>query len=137
MGHASDAAGIPDDFRIGIQARIEDAGVLADNGRLEGALLLLLVAVAATSRKRYPAKPRKNKPKPSKPGQPLTDREAFTKFLKDEPERWHLTKGQDTFVSFRGSAHPIEEFLYEYLPCNLVHEGDCRWICTPPGPKTF
>jgi len=39
---------------IGVQARVEDAGVLADNGRYEGALLMLLIAVAATSRKRYP-----------------------------------------------------------------------------------
>jgi len=39
---------------IGVQARIEDAGILADNGRYEGAMLMLLIAVASTSRKRYP-----------------------------------------------------------------------------------
>ena len=64
---------------IGVHARIEDAGVLADMGRYEGALLMLLVAVAATSRKRY--------------------------------------------VKFRGKDLPIEDFLYKFLRCKLVHEG--------------
>lgn len=34
-------------------ARLDDAQVLYEQGRLHGALLSLLVAIAATSRKRY------------------------------------------------------------------------------------
>lgn len=117
----SAAGAVPDDFLIGIQARVEDAAILAERGRLEGALLMLLVAVAATSRKRYPAAPRK-KGKGSKPkGGCLSDHEAFTTFLKDES--WQLVRSEEPVVEFRGKSQPIEDFLYEYLRCNLVHEG--------------
>ena len=94
---------------IRIQARIEDAGVLADNGRYEGALLMILVAVAATSRKRYP----KNTG--------VSDRDAFTRFLRDE--MWELVKDPPDGIEFRGQKRPIEEFLYEFLRCELIHEG--------------
>ena len=106
-----------DNLLIGVQARVEDAGVLADNGRYEGAMLLLLVAVAATSRKRYP----RSAPSKKNPRKAMSDREAFTTFLRDE--MWRLVKDQTDFVVYRGEQQPIEEFLYEYLRCQLVHEG--------------
>lgn len=107
----------PDLILIGVQARIEDAGVLADNGRYEGALLMLLVAVAATSRKRYPRGTRSKK----NSGKEMGDCEAFTTFLRDE--MWRLVREHDDFVHYRGEERPVEEFLYEFLRCNLVHEG--------------
>lgn len=90
----------------GVYARIEDAGVLADAGRVEGALLMLLVAVAATARKRYPS---------------MGDRKAFTLFLRDE--MWRLVKEHSDVVLFRGRKRPVEEFLYEFLRCELVHNA--------------
>jgi hypothetical protein len=39
---------------MSIMTRIEDADLLFQLGRKEGALLLVLIAVAATSKKRYP-----------------------------------------------------------------------------------
>ncbi len=107
----------PNDPLIAIQARIEDAGVLAENGRYEGALLMLLVAVAATSRKRYP----RGTPSVKRPGKEMCDREAFTKFLRDEI--WQLVKEGEDFVKYRCEKMPIEDFLYKFLRCQLVHEG--------------
>ena len=76
--------GNSDRLLIGVQARVEDAGILADNGRYEGALLMLLIAVAATSRKRYPhGTPSKQNPKNN-----MSDHEAFATFLRDEIWRW-------------------------------------------------
>lgn len=102
---------------VGVYARIEDAGVLADAGRYEGALLMLLIAVAATSRKRYPlgTKSRNN------PSKDMGDGEAFKTFLHDE--MWRLVKEHDDTVQVRGQKVPIEDFLYKFLRCELVHEG--------------
>jgi len=101
----------------GVYARIEDAGVLADAGRFEGALLLLLVAVAATARKRYPRGTLSRK----RPKEKMGDREAFTLFLKDE--MWRLVREHTDIVYFRGRKRPIEDFLYEFLRCELIHDA--------------
>src|ERR1035441_6386998 len=90
---------------VRVQARIEDAGVLSDNGRFEGALLMLLVAVAATSRKRYPDGTPSRKDASKKMG----DGEAFTTFLRDEI--WRLVKEDSDFVVFQGKQRAIEEDL--------------------------
>jgi len=102
---------------IGVYARIEDAGVLADAGRYEGALLMLLIAVAATSRKRYPLGTKSLKD----PSKDMGDAEAFKTFLRDEI--WRLVKEHDDTVQFRGKKIPIEDFLYKFLRCELVHDG--------------
>jgi hypothetical protein len=106
-----------DKLLIGVQARVEDAGVLTDNGRYEGALLMLLIAVASTSRKRYP----RGTPSKMTPTKNMSDHEAFTTFLRDEI--WRLVKEYSDFVVYQGKQQPIEEFLYKYLRCHLVHEG--------------
>ena len=107
----------PCDLLVGVQARVEDAGMLADNGRYEGAMLLLLIAVAATSRKRYPRGMLSKK----YPKKKMSDGEAFTTFLKDEMRR--LVKEHDDFIVYDGEKKPVEEFLYKYLRNQLVHEG--------------
>lgn len=112
---------------IGVQARIEDAGVLADNGRYEGALLMLLVAVAATSRRRYPY----GTPSEKKPGHRMSDREAFTTFLR--AEIWRLVREHEDHIEYRGKRMPIEDFLYNYLRCHLVHEGRTPLDLYPVG----
>ena len=106
-----------EDNLIRVQARIEDAGILADNGRYEGALLMLLVAVAATSRKRYP----RGTPSKKDPSKKMRDREAFTTFLRDE--MWLLVKEHDDSIVFRGQERPKEDFLYDFLRNELLHEG--------------
>jgi hypothetical protein len=113
---------------IGVQARIEDAAQLAERGRLEGALLLLLVAVAATSRRRYPRDPKlvaweKSRvgKRPNHSNKYLSDGQAFKRFLKDE--HWRLLKDESPIIQFRESGFPIEDLLYDYLRCNLIHAG--------------
>ncbi|SRR6266508_2780193 len=87
---------------MSIQARIADARILWDAGRLEGAFLNVLVAVAAASRAKYPTV--------------KSDREAFERFV-TESSKVSLS------VEFRGQLHPIAHILYKWLRCELIHEG--------------
>jgi len=89
----------------GVVDRVADAMLLRTNGHLKGALLMALVAVAATARKRYPA------------GREASDREAFVRFL----ESAHSVR---LSVEFRGDLQPIEHVFYKWFRCELVHEGD-------------
>lgn len=86
---------------VGIQARIGDAKLLWRSGHLEGAFLVVRVAVAAAARLSYPNS---------------RDREAFELFVRDAyPGRLS--------VEFRGECHPVEHILYKWLRCSLVHEA--------------
>lgn len=84
-----------------IQNRSDDALLLWDNGRHEGAFLTALIAVAATARRRYPK---------------MKDRESFEQFLKD----CHSVR---LSVEYRGQCQEIEHIFYKWLRCELVHEG--------------
>jgi hypothetical protein len=86
---------------MSIRARVDDALFLWSNGRLEGAFLSTLVAVAASARRKYPT---------------LKDRESFENFLQDA----RLVR---ISVEYRGECHPIEHIFYKWLRCELVHEG--------------
>ena len=86
----------------GIRSRIDDAILLWEKGRHEGAFLNALIAVAAIARKRYPK---------------TKDREAFEQFLKDS----HTAR---LSVEYRGECYPIEHIFYKWLRCHLVHEGE-------------
>ena len=97
---------------MSIKARIEDAEVLWQQGRKEGAWVLALVAAAATSRRRYP-RPRK-------------DKEAFTSFIRDVMPTLISGKPLQGTPNPRiiFDQKPLEEIVYEHLRCNLLHEGD-------------
>ena len=90
---------------MSIRGRVEDAMFLWENGRQEGAFLSALVAVAATSRRRFPDH------------KAVRDREAFERFVA-AAHTVHLS------VEYRGKVHPIEHVLYKWLRCELVHEGE-------------
>jgi len=95
---------------MSVKARIEDARVLWETGRLEGAVIQVLIAVAATARKRYP--------------RPIEDSKAYKDFILDELAK--VTNGPDTNVKFFYDGQhdvPIEEILYKFMRCALVHEG--------------
>ena len=95
--------------KMSIRTRIEDAEFLYKNGRKDGALLSILVALAATSRKRYP-KTIKEK-----------DGDAFTTFLGEE-----LTKriGVGKFmVKFRNKMILLQDLFYKFVRCELAHEA--------------
>lgn len=87
---------------MGVKARVQDAVFLWEHGRREGALLVALVAVAATARSRFP--------------RPMRDQDAFEKFL----ESAHSVRLK---IEFRGELHAVEHIFYKWLRCELVHEG--------------
>lgn len=95
---------------MSIRARLDDARVLYAAGRVEGCLLSVLVAVAATSRKRYPRE------------QVRGDGEAFKRFLCDEMLK---VTGcvKNLNVMFRGRTQPLQDVLYHCVRCELAHEG--------------
>jgi len=69
---------------MSIKNRIEDAQLLWKAGRKEGVFVLALIAVAATSRKRYP--------------KPIKDPKAFKQFILDEMGT--ITGGPSKNVAF-------------------------------------
>jgi len=94
---------------MSIRARIDDTKILWKEGRHEGALLSVLIAIAATSKRRY-----------SK----LGDGEAFRKFVQDEFETIFGISVKDSFnVDFRGTSLPLENLLYKFVRCELAHEA--------------
>lgn len=78
----------------------------------ENALLQVLVAVAATARKRYPNE---------------TDRNAFESFLKDDFGRKIQPnisiRGGYIKVAFVDRTETLEHILYKFVRCNLMHEA--------------
>ena len=102
---------------MSIRARVEDSLLLWNSGRLEGAFLNALVAVAATSRRRFPDR------------KAVGDREAFVRFLKAA----HTVR---ISVEYRNECLPVEQIFYKWFRCQLVHEGglpvDIEFM---PGPK--
>lgn len=89
---------------MSIRARIEDALFLWEHGRLEGAFLSVLVAVAASARRQFPDR------------KAVGDRESFERFL---------TGAHSVRISleYRGECYPVEHIFYKWLRCELVHEG--------------
>ena len=102
---------------MSIKARVEDAMVLAAIGRLEAALLSLLTAISATSRKRWPRGTRSE----YEPGKPMRDGEAFESFLRDEMPR--ICRVGTYTVKYRGEMHRLEHVLYRWFRCELAHEA--------------
>jgi len=92
---------LPYYYMDAVQSRIDDAILLWERGRREGAFLSVLIAVAATARRRYPK---------------MKDREAFEQFLRD-------SHSVTLSVEYRGECHPIEHVFYKWMRCQLVHEG--------------
>ena len=98
---------------MSIKSRIEDADSLFQHGRKEGSLLLVLIAVAATSRKRYPK-------------ERYRDSEAFKAFVCEEMVQFApgWKKNSNVEVNFRGEPLRMPDVLYEYVRCNLFHEAE-------------
>lgn len=96
---------------MSIRSRLEDATALFSAGRREGAFVQVLIAAAATSRKRY------SKEK-------WDDSESFKNFIYDE--LGVITNGMKYNVAFPflGRKMPLEEIFYHHLRCQLVHEGE-------------
>lgn len=113
---------------MSVRERIEDAKALWETGRKEGAFIQILIAAAATARKRYPKPPPKTPLIPGRrpqPGEPAPDNVAFRTFILDEMDK--ITGGMKYNVAFpfQGSDKvPLEHILYNQLRCHLLHEGE-------------
>lgn len=109
---------------MSVRERILDARLLIKHGRYEGALSQILIAVAATARKRFPI----GTPSRWKPGEGMRDREAFMTFL--DESLWEHTgitvRGSEGVlgVEYRGKSIRFERILYESFRCNLIHEAE-------------
>ncbi len=103
---------------MSIKARIEDAQVLYENGRYEGALLLVLVAVAATARKRYPKTICKKDPQNK-------DNYVFRKILSEEMPKLGPGWSEDNPlpIQFQGKQLLLPKILYKWVRCELTHKG--------------
>lgn len=124
---------------MSVRERIEEAIHLWAAGRKAGACVPLLIAVAATARKRYP---RPTKERPGVPhnvrpraGQHASDNVAFKTFILDE--MLTITGGKMKYnvaFPFQGKERvPPEEILYSHLRCPLVHEGEAKAIYLTPA----
>jgi len=114
---------------MSVRERIEDAKLLWNAGRKEGAFIQILIAVAATARKRYPKPPKGQKPVPDaqRPyrGEYANDGNSFKTFLLDEMDK--ITGGMKYNVAFPFQGRdkvPLEDILYVHLRCHMVHEGE-------------
>jgi hypothetical protein len=110
---------------MSIKERIKDADILFKLGRKEGALFLVLVAVAATSRKRYP--------------KIKDDGKAFKKFVSEEMSKYAPGWKKDTKVQikFRGKPLWMPHALYKYVRCNLAHEAELPEYISFKGENGF
>lgn len=96
---------------MSVRTRIEDARLLASAGRMEGAFVQVLIAAAATSRKRYAQSE-------------WNDGEAFKNFIYDELGVITGCAKYNVEIPFQGKRVPLEDILYHHLRCQLFHEGE-------------
>ena len=113
-----------------ITARLEDARLLIEHGRWEGALLSVLVAMAATAHLRFP----QGTPSRAKPGAEMRDCERFELFVAEALAQ--MSPLPDMSFGFKGQVRPFGELLYKWLRCKLAHEADLPpEIGFEPDPK--
>ena len=101
---------------MSIRERVEEAELLWNSGRKEGAWTQAMIATAATARKRYP--------------RPMGDRDSFTKYVQDitftiisgNPKPPNLQNG-NVLLKF-GEHGNFEDILYKDYRCMLIHEGE-------------
>jgi hypothetical protein len=85
-----------------VQERVDDAQALWAGGRREGAFLLALIAVVVRARRDFPP--------------PTSESEAFRRFIESR-------LSVRLSVEYRGTQWPIERVFYNWLRCELVHQG--------------
>jgi len=112
---------------MSIKEQVDDALFLSQNGRYVGALTILMLAIAASSRRTFP-KGTKSREEPNKE---LSDRERFTLFLGGKIRKILFGDygGPDTgnsgiSVGFKGKQYDVAYILYKFYRCELVHSGE-------------
>jgi hypothetical protein len=100
-----------------IATRLEDAVVLMEQQRWEGALLSVLVAISGTARRRFP----QGTASRWAPSKAMGDREAFETFVTEQIPS--IAKFTSFNMTFQGQVRPIGEVLYRWMRCTLAHEA--------------
>lgn len=111
---------------MSIRGQVEDAIFLAENGRYIGALTILMLAIAASSKRVFPpgTKSLQN------PKKPMPDQESFTLFLGGRLRQ--ILIGFRGFpdicnsgisLMFRGEPTDLTVLIYKYYRNALVHQG--------------
>jgi len=102
---------------MSVRKRLEDAKLLWENGRKEGAWILVLIAAAATSRLRFP--------------NAKSDNEAFRAFIREvtptivDPSKPAIPGGIHVVVNADGrNPMPLDQVVYKHLRCSLLHEAE-------------
>lgn len=100
---------------MNVRELLEDASQLWMLNRKESAFLLVLVAVAATARKRYP--------------RPISDGDAFKRFIVDQSEtitgvEFDIRLPLPVPSKDKPIWIPLSEILYKYLRCHIIHEAE-------------
>lgn len=103
---------------MSVTDRIDDARILYSQGRRHGSLLAVLIAVTATSRKRFPL----NTPSRTDPSKPMGDIEAFTTFLHEELGK--LNVPVDRSLQYHGRPTTLEMLLYRLVRNELAPKAD-------------
>lgn len=111
-----------------IRERIEDADFLVAHGRSVGALAMIMVAIASTSRKRFP----KGTPSIDDPAREMGDGEAFKAFLGGRIADLMLfrhnrgTIGPSGIsIEWNGQPRDLACLLYKYYRCGNSPETSC------------
>ncbi len=100
---------------MSIVDRLEDARILLDAGRDEGALLCVLTAVSGTSRVRFPP----GTPSRRRPGNDMGDGEAFAQFFAEAMPNIGMNINVRTADGMRSFGY----VLYKLFRCSLAHEA--------------
>jgi hypothetical protein len=101
---------------LSIKDRLDDSFFLFKADRRDGALLNLLIALAATARRR-------------RPRTAYSDRVAFEEFLRDESAvvtpigTLNIHVPNADVAKYADRMMPLEAIVYLMMRCGLVHEG--------------
>jgi hypothetical protein len=106
---------------MSVRDRIEDSRLLFAAGRLDGAFLMVLTAVAGSSRRRFPENSTWSRINAKNM---MGSGEAFVEFLREEETR--VPTGILRQIQFEGQPRTIADILWKYLRCDLSHEGELR-----------
>jgi hypothetical protein len=88
----------------------KDAIFLKDKGRLRGCLCILLCIIDGLAKSKYPTIRR--------------NRERYITFLKSELKIIGID--ESVRIEEKDDLLHLSEIIYEYLRCNIIHEGDTR-----------
>lgn len=102
---------------MSVKDRLEEANILWESGKVEGAWIQVLIATASTARKRFPT---------------LSDGQAFKKLIRQIAptiidQSFSPAYGGEIKIVFGSGVNAkkrdLDDVLYKHLRCYLLHEA--------------